>query len=110
MEVKVVEVILVAVPLALPLVIAKEEVQVAKLRVLALSVESVIIKVAKEEEPIMASLPVVKDIAGVLRATFELLIGKVVEGTKVPIMVDLPVVQATVEALLVVTEIPKEKW
>lgn len=43
---------------------------------------------------------------GVIRATTELLIGKAIKGTEVPITTSLPMVQAMVEALLATTKTP----
>lgn len=60
----------------LPIIVEEEEVQ--ELPVLALLVKQANIKVAKKEEPIATSLPVIKAIAKVLLAATKLLIGKMI--------------------------------
>lgn len=44
---------------------------------------------AKEEEPVVMSLPMIKVMVRVLRAITKLLIGEAMEGIEVPIMMDL---------------------
>lgn len=73
-EIEVMETALVVAPLILPTIM--EEVLVAKLSMLARSMEPTIIEVTEEEGPIMACLPVIEAMVVALSVFIEFLIGK----------------------------------
>lgn len=108
-NIRVVEVAPEAASLALPADMEEEEeVHVAGFLAPALPVEPAIAAVAKEEEPIMAGLPTVKAIVGVLRATTELLIDKVAEGTVVEALEEVAGEAATYEVIAIPAMMPPE--
>lgn len=88
-DVEMVEMALAVTLPALPIIVGDEKVQVVGLPSFVVSAEPIIAEVAKEE-PIMASSPVIKAVAGVLSATIEVLKDKVLREVEVPIMASLP--------------------
>lgn len=105
MDVKVVEAALAVAPLALPTIADNEEMQVAGLPMFAVSVEAVVVEVAKEEKLTMASPLTIEAVVEVLPVVANVLRGETIGEARGTIMADLPAIQAVVKVLSIAIEL-----